>query len=1663
MNELIDLNSAGVEELQTLPGIGPKLAARIVAYRDEHGPFHSVADLAEVPGVSPTLAAELAPLVTVGEPAAALPSLIVQVTLQGAAAGQTYHGHRVTAAFTRRQIVVNAAGQTDSLWVPGQTTNHVSDDGQTVLELPNRDDLRDSVEFSVHAPDGTVLLRQTVAVASVDESMSFAVAPQTYATTQPTADPAFGRPSRLRGRVIDRAGQRQAAGVQVVIWGAQREEPAAADFRALLVVLTDAAGYFSGPYPLGEFTAAFGAVSVEEEPVDVPIHLEDGGFFPESVILVVDMPERIEGEECGCDGGAGEVQRAPDAIDLARADGSFTSDPRAGRCVDFTKPDRTLEEFNYAYVVRTTEPEIKGLVLEEPSKIDLATVLQYVPETAVATFQRDAMRVAAVQPGGAFAPATAMVAPAVAAAVLAGAAQPLPPAPAAVAAAGQPPPGQPAGQPAAEPQLLTAQLDARILRTLARDPDGFSLTQVAAASRLSLHGDLMRLLGRYVARQSGRTRMTCENAVDWDDEPTIYQACTIAHGHVLRFKQEWVADGYSMGNLLYSLPLAPGQKKQIAIVDWERRESASRTEAQIVTEELESELSRNRDIIDVVSGAVSESLRGGSSSSAGSFGGGLGIGAILGPVGALLGIGGGTSSASSSAWQNSSRSTSANALNQLRDRTSQSASAVRSQRSTVIQTVRQGERAIATTETVANYNHCHALTIQYFEVLRHLLVRQRLTDVQECLFVPLLMSRFNQDKALRWRNTLAGAVRSRQLRAGFDAMERIANHYDGSDLPVGTYADQSLDYLDGDLSIRFQLARPRDNNDTYDPAAWNWINLLLPFISPQDFYNQFLRDQALKDRIFLEQLGPQIAENFVQYLQFTAVLNDNTVVNLPVDATLLSSFANNQPMHLSLRLAANLPPLRRKDIKFISISGRVGLPFTLINLLPAGSKVIIDSGNMRYRTKYSSDYLFRDARIQNDVVGGDAARIFTPLNRQEQRNPREEDKELARNLLDHLNEHIEHYHHVIWRFMSPDRRYMLLDGFEAPNSGGRSVASVVENVLIGIVGNSLILPVARGFHLDPTYNQDVENPIDLLEHYQPNTPIEPIRVAIPTKGVYAEAVMGACNSCEFKEEARFWRWEESPIPDSPAAILPVSTDTRRTDPGNLQVKDLPAPIIAMQSAPAAPDPVGLGAALQLLGTPNLFRDVAGLEGTQRNAAAALQGALDTAQFFGGKAADLALQARMSRDGSQVMRTIRDARQQGLINDQQASQLTEGAIRTMMGGGQNAPSQPMTTNDVQQLVDQAGQNRAAVNVARPGGERVEVDARPAPGAEDSAARPIILVDPTSNSPDNRAFRPASRDLSGVIDLEASFRNAPAGSTLRWSSIDPAGVAIDNPDSPRTRVRAMRPGRTTVDVVLRDSGGVQLASAKLNLSVPQFVRVTEDAAAFDGVLNAIHLDTLKNEVITRAREVCDHLLRTSNVRTVWQVGSFNDALPAHLPANHVTVATFRGEPPAATPNRLGQTNPVGGTGGAAVLNETIDIFPGAYDNPVAGATTIDVDVETQALIVQLESQTFTDPALEQLAINVYGRLLGETLAHEIVHSLLWTDVAPGFHNTPAVPNDLMNGGADRTFRQRTGFEDTAHTSPVDPANFVDHGIAAIGGLQATNQGLMNNRFPTPPAFG
>ena len=59
----IQLSSATAEQLDSLPGIGPATAQKILDYRAEHGAFRSVDELDEVPGIGPTRVEQLRGLV----------------------------------------------------------------------------------------------------------------------------------------------------------------------------------------------------------------------------------------------------------------------------------------------------------------------------------------------------------------------------------------------------------------------------------------------------------------------------------------------------------------------------------------------------------------------------------------------------------------------------------------------------------------------------------------------------------------------------------------------------------------------------------------------------------------------------------------------------------------------------------------------------------------------------------------------------------------------------------------------------------------------------------------------------------------------------------------------------------------------------------------------------------------------------------------------------------------------------------------------------------------------------------------------------------------------------------------------------------------------------------------------------------------------------------------------------------------------------------------------------------------------------------------------------------------------------------------------------------------------------------------------------------------
>ena len=63
----IDINAASAEELQALPGIGPKYSEAIVEYRESHGGFDFAEDLMNVRGIGDKRFDAVQPLISIGE------------------------------------------------------------------------------------------------------------------------------------------------------------------------------------------------------------------------------------------------------------------------------------------------------------------------------------------------------------------------------------------------------------------------------------------------------------------------------------------------------------------------------------------------------------------------------------------------------------------------------------------------------------------------------------------------------------------------------------------------------------------------------------------------------------------------------------------------------------------------------------------------------------------------------------------------------------------------------------------------------------------------------------------------------------------------------------------------------------------------------------------------------------------------------------------------------------------------------------------------------------------------------------------------------------------------------------------------------------------------------------------------------------------------------------------------------------------------------------------------------------------------------------------------------------------------------------------------------------------------------------------------------------
>ena len=834
-----------------------------------------------------------------------------------------------------------------------------------------------------------------------------------------------------------------------------------------------------------------------------------------------------------------------------------------------------------------------------------------------------------------------------------------------------------------------------------------------------------------LSRTRHRGPVSPRNPIEWEGDPTIYQAGSVAGGHILEHRVQWRSNGYSLGEVAHTLTLAPRQVRRIAKVSWRRRETAVRQELTTARDQVAQTTQRDRDYSDAVQSSLAEWSKGGSTSSTTGAAGGIGF--ALGPV--VIGGGAAHGQASSESWQSGGRRVAASEQQSLRDAIRQFADSTRRLESTVVTELSQEEEVEGVSETIRNVNYCHALTVMYHEILRHYRVDTAFSGARECLFVPFSISPFDVNKALKWRDKLRDGMLARHLRWALDRLDEVANAWVDSDIPPGRRSSHPISYLTGSAYIKLSIERPRDRADEEAieqyRALWTRIAPLMG-TSVSAVIAQLERTDRDRDAYFQREVASIVAAKWADRLKFVV---GGAVID-SADFTLASSYRFGG----TVRVDFTVPVDRRFNREALQT-----ITFRADDPLPIGSVANLTRVQLNYFTDHFNATA-ESAQTTNDLIKADTgdadpagAVTRFPLTAWERQDLRRVIEDAVDELIVHLNANMVHYHKVIWWLMDRDELFMLLDGFTAPygrrleNGGwvedtGRSLASVLEREPLGILGNTLVFRVAGGVFLGIDGHQ---SPAALHSYYHDGeVRPQPLRVSLPTDGLYAQALMDQCEACEEHFGSTDWVLSNE---EPELEALGDQLGTRRAAPEATTPTQLPDTLINLQNAPNAPDPTGLAGVLQAVTNASAFRDMAGLAGTQANAAAALSQAASLASGFGQMAVDFQKSKQGTADAKQKLSNIKKAKSEGLIDDVEAQRQSSTALSEQ---NMSTESQPLT--DTPPITD-------ALRAAGATGQPIEVTRHDQHGAQTVKVGSMLGADVTPAS-----YRPG-RPTTGAAKL------------------------------------------------------------------------------------------------------------------------------------------------------------------------------------------------------------------------------------------------------------------------------------------------------------------------
>lgn len=612
-----------------------------------------------------------------------------------------------------------------------------------------------------------------------------------------------------------------------------------------------------------------------------------------------------------------------------------------------------------------------------------------------------------------------------------------------------------------------------------------------------------------------------------------------AVGACLTFSQSWYTHGVTLGQLLHSVALAPGESTRIAVIDWARQSTGAQMSTDQQSESLSQAVGRNRSISEVVSSVATETQAGEFETNVRSTSESLGVSVTAGTPGVGATASYGLTDTEGRTWGHTTsagrRDVGAQMTQSVVDRTHQAANAARNRRASVVREVSEKESEVVSTRVVANYNHMHALSVQYYEVVQAYRMLTRLERADQCLFLPMKLVEFGDPTVLgRIRSVLARAalnpVIANDLDAGMDRVVMRGPEVSATGHGFNPFGGTGM----RDVGRRVTGPSPELALLPSGTGFWFGSGSADAQVTRVDGIRHVGDQRVLHYR----------AEDYDTGSWPTRPIEGVAPGNLPV---------------------ADLSEFRSLRVVFESREGHweaEGELTVSCNFYPPtySGYTTANSVTLHYSVRRDAGTL---AVVEFDLSGGPVA---------------------GDALLDHLRSNAYHYSQAVWQSLDAAVLAGMLDGY---TMNGRPLTQLVDLQPLGTTGNYLVFRIAGGED-DPSWERWLDQHGIRVGH------VETAVVPLPSGGVFAEAVLGRANSAEKIDLTRFWDWQDSPLPLTAPDIAPIGTGSRhQTEP--LEHMAGAQHTLNVISPSAVPDPLGVTAALTALGNKDLFRDMSGTQ------------------------------------------------------------------------------------------------------------------------------------------------------------------------------------------------------------------------------------------------------------------------------------------------------------------------------------------------------------------------------------------------------------------------------------------------------------------------------------